>query len=120
MAHASLQKVVPALPVKDVGETVNYYCKKLGFSHEWLYGEPAEEGGCRRDEIHIMFVQENDVSTKGISLLFFVHHIEKLFDELSEKGVVVVRPLEEYDNGLREFAITDCNGYNLRFAENHH
>lgn len=120
MAHATLQKVVPALPVKNVMDTVNYYCKKLGFAHEWFYGEPPEEGGCRRDEIHVMFIQDDNASSNSISLLFFVHHIQKLFDELAQKDVTIARPLEEFENGLREFAITDCNGYNLRFAENNH
>ena len=122
MAHATLQKIVPSLPVNNVKETIDYYCNKLGFAHQWFYGDPVEEGGCRRDEIHLMFLQDADQALlcKGLNLLFFVHKIETLFDELTTKGVIISSPIQNYEHGMREFAVTDCNGYTLRFAENHH
>lgn len=120
MSNATLQKIVPVLQVKNVKETVEFYCNKLGFGHKWFYGEPAEEGGCRRDDVHIMFMQDENISTGVINLLFFIHHIEKLYDEFADNNVSITKPLQQFENGLREFAITDCNNYTLRFAENHH
>ena len=123
MQHATLQKLIPALPVENVNLTVDFYCNKLGFSHPWFYGDPAAtDGGCRRDDVHIMFCLDAEKAKlfKGFSLLVFVHKIESLFDEMANKEITISTSLKKYEHGMQEFAIEDCNGYIIRFAENHH
>ena len=44
MPHATLQKLVPTLPVNNVKETIEYYCSKLGFAHEWFRSEERRVG----------------------------------------------------------------------------
>lgn len=120
MAEKKFWKLSPHLPVKDVKETINWYKENLGFGEEWFYGDPVTDGGCRRDEMRVIFGigSQPFQPLKDISLILFVSNIEEVYKEMRERGLTVLSPLQTYDYGSKEFSITDCNGYMLRFAEN--
>jgi uncharacterized glyoxalase superfamily protein PhnB len=112
-------KLSPHLPVKDVRETVKWYVENLGFGEEWYYNDPVTDGGCRRDEMRVLFgVSSSTFRTpEDLSLILFVDNVDEVYLEIQQRGLPVISPLKTYDYGIREFSIRDCNGYILRFSE---
>jgi len=43
----------PVFAVSDLDESLNFYKKKLGFSINWIWGEPSTRAGVGRDGIEI-------------------------------------------------------------------
>lgn len=119
----------PNIGVRDVGETVRFYCDVLGF--ELLMSVPEADpriwamvgsGGT--------FVMFEDISsltdecpeldagkTPG-ALTFYirVRGMRELYERLRESGHLV-RDLTKTSYGAEEFSITDNNGYILTFTE---
>lgn len=119
MSEKRFWKVSPHIPVEDVEKTVNWYKNNLGFSDEWYYGNPVTDGGCRRDELRLLFGKVNGTfeRPKELSLIFFVSAVDEIHDEVVGKGIEIALPIATYDYGIREFTIIDLNGYPIRFAE---
>jgi len=119
MSEKKFWKVSPHIPVKDVEETVEWYKKNLGFSEEWYYGNPPTDGGCKRDELRLLFGKVEGVfeKPKELSLIFFVSAVDEVYEEVVTKGIEIELPIATYDYGIREFSIIDLNGYPIRFAE---
>lgn len=73
------------LPVRNLRETLDYYCDQLGFYEEWTFG-PAD-GGLRRDEMRLLFGEDaayvdtfnNDKNC--LNLIWFVEDIEAIYTE---------------------------------------
>ncbi len=119
MKEKKFRKLSPHLPVRDVKETIEWYKQRLGFGEEWFYGDPVTDGGCRRDEMRVLFgVSSSPFETpRDISLILFVDNIEEVYAEMQQRGLSISSPLTTYDYDIKEFSIIDCNGYLLRFAE---
>jgi uncharacterized glyoxalase superfamily protein PhnB len=119
MKEKKFWKLTPHLPVRNVEETVKWYKENLGFTEEWFYGNPVTDGGCRRDEMRVIFgIGSNPFEPpKDISLILFVENVEEIYSEVQQRGLPVYRSLKTYDYGIKEFSILDCNGYQLRFSE---
>jgi catechol 2,3-dioxygenase-like lactoylglutathione lyase family enzyme len=112
-------KLSPHLPVRDVEETVKWYKENLGFEEEWFYGNPVTDGGCRRDEMRMIFGLGSSPFElpKDISLILFVENVEEVYAEIQQRRLFIFSPLKTYDYGIKEFSIFDCNGYLLRLSE---
>jgi uncharacterized glyoxalase superfamily protein PhnB len=54
---------------------------------------------------------------KDISLILFVSNIDEVYEEIKKRGISLVQEIKNYDYGMREFSVKDCNGYLLRFSE---
>ena len=105
---------------EDLKVTVDFYTEKLGFTcaafrEEWGWAN------LQRDEVGIMVSLPNDhepferpVFTG--SFYIEVKEVDALWTELKDK-VRVCYPLENFDYGMREFAVYDNNGYILQFGE---
>lgn len=119
MKEKKIWKIAPHLPVRNLEETISFYKEKLGFSDEWFYGDPPTDGGCRRDELRMLFWQRGEEykQTPDLSLILFVSNVDAVYEELKQKGISIYKPIRTYDYGIREFAVLDCNGYMLRFSE---
>jgi|SRR4051812_35840586 hypothetical protein len=120
MKEKKFLKVTPPIPVKDVLETVEWYKQHLDFSEEWYYADPVSDGGCRRNDLRLLFGKASTpLKTPGeMSLIFFTSNVEEIYEEIQQKKLKIVRPLKQYDYGIKEFSIRDINGYIIRFAEN--
>lgn len=121
MPEKKFWKISPHIPVPDVIATVNWYKEKLGFSEEWYWGDPVTDGGCRRDELRVLFGKSMaPFDAPGeISFILFVTNLDAVYEEVQANGLAVFLPLKVHDYGGREFSIRDCNGYLLRFAESY-
>lgn len=114
----------PILAVRDVKAAAEYYCDQLGFSVDWLYGDPPTHGAVSCSEwtaegAHIQFTQAQAVASSGPSVdlyLFMGPDIDAWYQRYSAQGVQIERELATYPWGMREFSVRDCNGYLLRFG----
>src|ERR1700760_2107049 len=127
MKPAKFIRSNPHLPVKNLWETLDYYCDKLGFYDEWTetnHEGKLTDGGCRRDEMRLLFGEDPDFveiilsyGKNRLPLMWFVKNIDEVYAEFQSKGIVIADELRAHPYGLREFAFIDINGYYIRVAE---
>jgi catechol 2,3-dioxygenase-like lactoylglutathione lyase family enzyme len=105
--------------VEDVPKTVEYYVKTLGFARVNELGDYWAM--VRRDTVHIMFAKPGEGTTyhgpafTG-SLYLYPDDIDEIWLELKDK-VTIAYPIYDFEHGMREFAIRDCNGYMIQFGQ---
>ena len=116
--QAKLRGLTPMLRTWELDASIAFYRDRLGFSVE-----NASEGwaSLSRDGVELMLSapneHEGDVSPAFTgSLYFLAADIEQLWTRVREHARVCY-PLEDFDYGMREFAIYDNNGYLLQFGE---
>ena len=80
---SSVERINPYLIVKDIGESLNYYVKILGFEK---YMETPHLGIVERDghQIHLMRSQEEQPAHR---VWIGVENISILFNQYRKKGV---------------------------------
>ena len=121
----------PELFVPDVGAAIRFYTEKLGFS---LYrvDPPGEPGPASEFAILtlgpavVMFAQDrlymamgaSTESPRGVAIdvRIMVDDADAMYDRCREGGVHIVHDIADRYYGLRDFVITDPNGFRLRFA----
>ncbi len=134
MTAADPREVAPVCPelfVPDVGASIRFYTEKLGFT---LYrveplGEPGPHskfGIVTLERAVVMFAQDhlyeamggNLRSPRGVALdiRIMLSDINVMYRRCRENGVEIVHDIADRYYGLRDFVITDLNGFRLRFA----
>jgi len=133
-------KLTPNFSVKNVAESVRFYQEILGFELEMAVPdgttrienviteeEDYSYAMVRRDEVYLMFINENNFKCdipelhgfpQGASVLFYidVENIKDMYSQL-ENRVEIAKSLETTWYGMQEFYIRDCNNYILGFGE---
>ena len=126
---ATLRKLTPNLMVEDVNRTIDFYRDTLGF--EVIATQP-EQGRfdwamMRSGDVELMFQTRASLTEEvpmlggketGGALTFYVETegVLDLHERLKDK-VTLAQDLHTTFYGMQEFAIVDCNGYILAFAE---
>ena len=113
----------PLLETRDMAGTVQFYTTILGFQ---LLGSANQDGDMawchlQRDDAGISFSLPNTVMNYPAvmlsgSLYINVEEVDGFWESLKDKCEVVYS-LENFDYGMREFAIKDNNGYVINFGE---
>ena len=111
--------LTPTLYTRDIRGSIAFYVTMLGFTHDG----PDSEGVAlvRRDEVEIMFAWPNAHMPFERPLLTGALYIR--CDDVEEAwakvkdAARVCYPLEDFDYGMREFAIFDNNGYLIQFSQ---
>ena len=106
------------LRVNDLEKTIGFYCDLLGFKctarmEGWAILENHDV------ELMVALPNQHEPFDKPCltgSLYFHPEDVDALWEQLKEKTVVVY-PLENFDYGMREFAVLDNNGYCLQFGK---
>ncbi|MFN5538919.1 MAG: VOC family protein [Candidatus Melainabacteria bacterium] len=126
----TFQSLVPNIAVPDVNQTVEYYSQILGF--QVVNSIPASGklawAMLKVHSITIMFQEEKSFKEEYsslhnlpiggcLTLYVFVDNIRALYDNLKSK-ITLINELNITFYGMTEFAIEDCNGYILTFAQN--
>ena len=116
-------RIVPSLLVRDMTETLAFYQDKLGFRQTGRYPDDGAPvwAEVTRDGIVLQFYSDppqGTLSTPSLSgtLYFFPDNVAGLAEEWHDVVAFQWGP-EAMDYGQQEFAIKDCNGYFLAFAE---
>jgi len=123
--------VCPELFVPDVGAAIDFYTGKLGFT---LYrvDPPGEPGPASEFAILtlgravVMFAKDDLYAAMGgstesprgvaIDVRIMVDDADAMYNRCRESGVQIVYDIADRYYGLRDFVITDLNGFRLRFA----
>lgn len=129
-----LSSIAPYFIVDDVSDTIGFYCQKLGFEVLWK-GERPLFAIVRRGGVRLMFRQ---LKEKGLSTPNRTNHLKAgwhtdaayawdayiwvedadlLHKQFVNKGVSIVREIENTEYGLRDFEVEDNNGYILCFGQ---
>ena len=127
MSEAFLQGHAPVFLVDDVRATVDYYVTALGFTQEFLWGEPPTYGGVSRDRVMVHFAKVDQPgrfnsagaagTTTKADLNVFVRGIHELYRDLIQRGARIDGPPVEQPYGMTNFHVDDLNGYRLCFGQ---
>jgi uncharacterized glyoxalase superfamily protein PhnB len=121
--------LAPILRVRDVRAAVAYYREKLGFEcpeesiAEGLGDEGAIYAIARRQgaAIHLGRARSDWEIDPGrlpnaLGAYVYVPDVERVFEELSERGADVVQEPRTAPWGFREVIVRDLDGYHLTFG----
>lgn len=115
-----LKALTPMLHTDKLEETIDFYTNILGFS----LGERNNEWGWAslyKDEVELMLAKPNEHTQfeKPLftgSFYFRTENVNRLWEELKDKAKVCYE-IENFEWGMREFAIYDNNDYTLQFGQ---
>jgi len=115
-----LQAITPMLWVDDIRATIDYYVSVLGFD-EINYVEDWGWAVIEKHKVKIMLSKPNthmpyDKPQFTGSLYIRTDDADAWWGFYKDRATVVY-PIEDFEYGMREFAIKDCNGYILQFGQ---
>lgn len=112
--------LTPMLWTAELQATIEFYTSVLGFQLDELN---QEWGWCSlsKDAASIMFATPNahmpfDGAKLTGSLYINIEEVDTLWAKLQDKATIFY-PIENFEHGMREFAILDNNGYVLQFGK---
>jgi uncharacterized glyoxalase superfamily protein PhnB len=114
-----VESLTPMLRTWDIPATIEFYSGILGFTCD-AGGAEAGWASLRCGGVSLMLSgpisHEGDTCPSFTGSLYFrVQDVEGLWLRLKDKTRVCY-PLEDFEYGMREFAIYDNNGYLLQFG----
>lgn len=115
-----LTELRPMLWTENLSETIDFYVRTLSFTCD----ESNDDWGwtsLSKDAVSLMFAKPNDHTPfeKPMftgSLYLKTDDVDTLWNELKDKAKVAYG-IENFEYGMREFAIYDNNGYLLQFGK---
>ena len=113
-----LQNLTPILYTNDLNETLRFYRQHLGLeciAKEWEWARICNGTICimiSKPNQHLPFDKAHFTG----SFYFETSAVEILWNQLKDE-VRVAYPMEDFEYGMREFAIFDNNGYLLQFGK---
>jgi uncharacterized glyoxalase superfamily protein PhnB len=115
-----LKEITPMLWVDDVRATIDYYVSTFGFD-EANYVEEMGWGVVEKHDVKIMFTKPNqhmpyEKPQFTGSLYLRTDGVDVWWSFLKDRANIFY-PVEDFEYGMREFAVKDCNGYILQFGE---
>ncbi len=112
----------PIFPVDDPLKTAEYYRDVLGFDINFKWEDPPTYVVVNReDAVGIHFVKKRDdfkPSTEHTALFIFVNDVDVVYDEYQKSGANITAPIADRDYGMRDFDITDPNGFTIVLGKN--
>lgn len=113
------QSLRPMLRTKDLPATVKFWTDRLGFRCQGVSEQDGWASLCR-DHVSVMVATPNahvpfETPAFTGSFYFDVDDVAALWAELKDHAKVAY-PMEDFQYGMREFAIYDNNGYMLQFG----
>ena len=113
----------PMLETDNLKQTIDFYCGLLGFTCQNCFPDIENPvwASLENNGVELMFSVRNahsivEKATMTGSLYFNPQNVDEVWNQLRDK-VAIEYPIENFDYGMREFAIRDCNGYLLQFGQ---
>ena len=117
-----LQKLSPILWTKNLQETISFYETILGFKSRSNFPNFAS---LYKDDVEIMVIVpaaepgEGDFFPKPLltgSIYIFMKDVDALWEAVKDKAIRKA-PICNREYWMRDFSITDNNGYEIVFGE---
>ena len=123
MSRTTLTRAVPVLFVADVTAAAAYFRDALGFSIDFLHGQPPFYGSVSRDSacLHLKFVHEPVLHVSAqdrdefITVFVEVANVDALFAEYTAAGVTFLQTLTPQQWG-RDFIVQAPDGNAICFC----
>jgi len=116
-----LHTLTPMLNTWDIKKSIAFYTEVLGFECE-KFSEEHGWASLKRDKVAIMFARPNEhmghtAPVLTGSLYIKTDDVDSYWKNVKDKTRVCY-PIEDFEYGMREFAIFDNNSYLLQFGQN--
>ena len=122
-------KLTPNLLVADIAASIDFYCNVLGFQQIMTVPEtpPFDWAMLQHGEVMVMLQSRQSLGDElpelqalpgGGALLLYINvdDVDGLYAAVKDK-MPVRKGLEETFYGMREFSVTDPDGFLLTFAQ---
>ena len=124
MSDIVFKTSIPILFVTDVPASAAFFCDKLGFQIDFLYGTPPFYGSVSRGDtcLHLRFVHQPnffELATREESLILAtieVSDVWALFVEFTERGVDFAKMPTKEPWGGTDFHVRDPDGNVISFV----
>lgn len=121
---ARLNAVIPILFVRDVAKAAAFYVEKLGFTRDFLHGDPPFYGAVSRDGVclHFRLVGEPNFAAlaarEGSLILASIEvaNVKALFEEFDARDVSFPQRLQRQAWGGLDFHVEDPDGNRISFV----
>jgi len=115
-----LNSLTPMLRTWELQESIAFYTNVLGFQCDAV-NEEMGWASLQKEELALMLSapneHEGDIEPSFTGSLYFTtDDVDSLWLQLKDQAEVCYPP-ENFDYGMREFAIYDNNGYLLQFGQ---
>lgn len=106
------------LQVQNLSASLAFYVDVLGFTREFVYGDPPFYGGVKRDDtvIHLSASPESNRRLGLGSVYVFCDEVDTFYSEVKRKGAEITSPLNTYPYGMRDFQLKDPDGNLICFG----
>ncbi len=104
-------RIAATLPVKDIERAKAFYVDLLGFKPVFENGDPVGFVILERDaaELHLTLQKNHKAADFNIAHMM-VEGIDQLHALVQQRGLKVVKRLQDKDYGLRAFVFEDPDG----------
>lgn len=124
----AIKAAIPIVFVSNVSSAADFFRDRLGFSIEFLHGDPPFYGSVARDgaRVHLRFVQHPVISPERrekealMAAFIVVENIKALFDEYKKDDVPFIQALHREPWGGPTFTVRDPDGNSICFCEPTH
>ncbi len=124
-APPAIEAAIPVIFVASVPLAAEFFRDRLGFSIEFLHGNPPFYGAVSRSgvTVHLRFVHQPVITQElrekeGLLAAFvMVRNVKGLFEEYAAKGVAFVSTLRKEPWGGPTFTVRDPDGNWICFSE---
>lgn len=109
---------VPFIQVSNIHKSVSFYCEQLGFQKEWEYQPESHLPGfasVRWQNVRL-FLTEHPESIPGTLVYCYVEDVDRLYQQITERGVELEWTPIDTDWQTREMQLRDPDGNKLRFG----
>lgn len=113
---------MPALETWDMPSTLSFYVETLGFT---IDGKMETEGRIfwamlHRDNVWLIFAEPRQHNTAQAALTgqinIYTNDVDTVWQFVKDKARILY-PIENFNYGMREFALYDNNGYIITFGK---
>jgi uncharacterized glyoxalase superfamily protein PhnB len=109
-----LWKIMPELPLDDVGAAIAHYRDVLGFRINYAQ---HDIGVMDRDSVRVLLIARTERHTGIGSCYVYVRDADALHAELRARGANVLDEPVSKPWGLREFHVRDLEGNRITFGQ---
>jgi catechol 2,3-dioxygenase-like lactoylglutathione lyase family enzyme len=104
-------RTAPTVPVTDLERALGFYVGVLGMTETFRNGDPVGFVIVERDiaEIHLSLDRDHRASTENV-LHLMVDDADAVFEQVTARGVRIVKGVRDADYGLRTFVMADPDG----------
>lgn len=121
-----LNSVAPQLFAADINATCDFFTKRLGFTVDFIYGDPPFYGQVKRDNARFVLraidepvftsIREREQLLSAAVTVATVDEIKQLFADYQAQAVRFQQTLEKQPWGATTFVVADPDGNLILFA----